>query len=363
METSLWLSNPAEAHREWREGLAIADRAYAEQSQRLYLSLFGKFCVWLTGQKCNLQTITMADLGRFLDTLKGRNGKEAANRTKRTYVAEIDRVFAHLQNLEVRQDNPARSFLEILRLTTPLRPRSIKLPAVDTRARYVEGLKKLSSVEMHSEDIQCAAMNLLMLDCGLTLKELQKMSLLHVSEVSLGYVTAPGHRLLEQRRTSLTPEAQHWLKRWLDVRKTLKAMSPGQYRQLSKKALLGSDAIKGLDPVVDKLAGPGHRVFVSFTGRSHAQHALRSTGLVIDRIADSAIYLSAQQVLVDGELSKEERLTVKNKGPQALRSLCCASMVIAGQPAGEIAAFLGLRRVDQVWAMAKALKGSDDVLP
>lgn len=355
--TSSWLSNPAHTHQEWRAGLAIAERSYAQQSQRLYTSLFGKFCVWLAGQTCNLQTLTIADLGRFLDTLKGRDGQEAANRTKRTYIAEIDRVFAHLQNQEFRQDNPARSFLEILRLTTPLRPRSINLPAGDPRAKYLIALKEQASLQLHPEDIQCAAMNLLMLDCGLTLKELQKMSFLHIAEVPLGYVIAPGHRLLEQRRIQLTPEVQHWLQRWLDVRKTLKTVSPAKYRELSKKTLLGSSLARGLVPTVEKSAGPGHRVFVSFTGKSNAPQALRSTRLVIDRIPDSTIYLSAQHVLVGGELSKQERLTVRNKGPQALRSLCCASMVSAGRPAGEIAAFLGLRRVDQVWAMARVLKG------
>lgn len=357
--TSSWLSNPVQAHQDWRAGLAIADRSYAEQSQRLYLSLFGKFCVWLAGQKCNLKTIEMSDLGRFLDTLKGRDGKEAANRTKRTYIAEIDRVFVHLQNEEIRQENPARSFLEILRLTTPLRPRSINLPAGDTRARYLHTLQEKSSSEMHLEDVQCAAMNLLMLDGGLTLKEVQKMSLLHLEDLKGGHVIAPGHRLLEQRRIQLTPEVQQWLGRWISIRKTLKTVTPVQYRELSKNSQVAVSSSRRLSPGVDTLAGPGHRVFVSFTGKSNAQHALRSTGLVIDRIPESTIYLSAQEVLVGSELSKQERLAVRNKGPQTLRTLCCAELVTAGRPAGEIAAFLGLRRIDQVWAMARALKIPD----
>lgn len=346
-----WLTQPAEAHREWRAGLALADRAYAEHSQRLYNSLFGKFCAWLATAKLNLKKMTAHDLTVFLGTLEGRAGGPASNRTQRTYIAEIDRVCVRLQILKLRKDNPARALLETLRITTPLQPRSITIPKNDTRARYLKSLGKLDPASMAPEALQSCAMNLLMLDCGFTLKELQKVTLKNVDRLETGEVVAPGHRLLLARTLVASPEAQLWLGRWLAVRKALKVVTPAQYK--AKQS-----AVKSTEPK-KAVGGRGARsnAFVTFTGKSGRPNGLRGSGLVVDHLPESTIYLSAQDVMLAGRrLSKAERKDIRQKGPQALRNLCCATLVAEGLPAGEIAAFMGLRRVDQVWAMARALK-------
>jgi site-specific recombinase XerD len=349
---SPWLTDPVKAHEEWRAGLALADRAYAEHSQQLYNSLFGRFCRWLAGQQCNLKTLRMLDLARFLDTLKGRDGGVAANRTQRTYVAEIDRVFAHLQNEGLRTDNPARKLLETLRITTPLRPRTIRVPKTDTRERYLESLKQQEPSAMTPEAVQAVAMNFLMLDCGFTLKELQKLLLSHLEKMADNEIKASGHRTLLPRQIPLTPEARQWLERWLVVRKGLKVVSRAQYKALQAAARVGMSLNKD-EPVRSARA----KVFVSFAGKAGKLKGLRGTGLAIDYLPDSTIYLGAQQVLMAGRsLSAADRKAVRNKGPQALRNLCCATMVAEGLPSAEIAAFLGLWRSDQVWAMARAIK-------
>lgn len=351
---SPWLTDPAKAHQEWRAGLALADRAYAEHSQRLYNSLFGRFCAWLAGQQCNLKTLNLVDLARFLDTLKGRDGGVAANRTQRTYVAEIDRVLAHLQNEGLRRDNPARKFLETLRITTPLRPRTIRVPKVDTRERYLESLKQKKASGMTPEAVQTVAMNFLMLDCGFTLKELQKLLLTHVERIGENEIKASGHRTLLARQIPLTPTARKWLQHWLAVRKGLNVVSRAQYTALQAAARVGMSLNKDAS-----VRNARAKVFVSFAGKAGKPKGLRGTGLAIDYLPDSTIYLGAQEVLMAGRrLSAVERKAVRNKGPQALRNLCCATMVAEGLPAAEIAAFLGLWRSDQVWAMARAIKGT-----
>lgn len=353
MSIDTWLSKPAEAHRTWRSGLVLADRSYAEQSQRLYISLFGRFCTWLAGQQCDLRTIDSVDLARFLDTLRGRNGLEAANRTQRTYVAEIDRVLAHLQGAGLRPDNPARKLLDQLRITTPLRPRSIHLPAEETRAKYLALIARYDVRRMPPEEIQACAMNLLMLDCGLTLKELQKMLLKHLERVEQGEIVAPGHRLLEQRTLTITPECKLWVKRWLTVREGLKVVSNAQYKALRSAASTGLQL-----SVVEGARNPRGKAFVAFTGKSGRPQGMRSTGIVLDRIPDSTIYLSAQQVMFAGQrLTAKDRKEKRHKGPQALRTLCCARLVARGLPTDDIAAFMGLRKNDQVWAMARAVNG------
>lgn len=47
---------------------------------------------------------------------------------------------------------------------------------------------------------------------------------------------------------------------------------------------------------------------------------------------------------------------LRHKGPQALRNLCCARMLARGDEISAIAASLGLRRNDQVWAMRRELR-------
>lgn len=355
-----WFTTPAIAHREWRAGLVISERAYAEQSQRLYISLFGRFCVWLAGQKLSLKTIKSVDLARFLDALTGRNGAPAANRTQRTYIAEIDRVFAHLQNEGLRSDNPARTMLNQLRVTTPLRPRSISLPGVDTRTLYLKSLPASGLRGMAPEDLQACAMNLLMVDAGFTLKELQKLMLKHVERVGEGEIYAPGHRTLMGRTLKLTPEASKWLAHWLAVRNGLKVITQAQYKTLQAAGKMGlslsSKAPQGQS--ARGLRNARAKVFVSFTGKSGKPLGLRSSGLVLDKLPESTIYLSAQDVILAGrKLSPTDRKALRNKGPQALRNLCCATLVAKGLPTGEVAAFMGLQRSDQVWAMERTLRG------
>lgn len=357
---SEWLTLPAQAHAQWRKGLVLAEREYAQQSQRLYMSLFGRFCAWLSTKPYNLQTLDQEDLMRFLQTLQGRGGQPAANRTQRTYIAEIDRVLAHLKGMGVRADNPARDLLETLRITTPLRPRSITILREDTRALYVQSLHGLEPITMAPEAIQTAAMNFLMLDCGLTLKELQKMVLRHLAEVAQGQVFAPGHRLLLPRSLPLTPEAQHWLQAWLAVRTQLHVVTPGQYKIMQGQVMVRAGQLKAKKPgradLLAQRSGRG-KVFVSFTGQSGKAHGLRGTGLVVDHLPESTIYLGAQAVLQAGrQMSRAERQAMRHKGPQALRNRYCATKVAQGLPTGEIVAFMGLHRADQVWAMSRAMK-------
>jgi site-specific recombinase XerD len=348
---NLWLSNPVQAHREWRDGLVLAKREYAKQSQRVYNSLFGRFCVWMASNQCNLLTVSADDLVKFLDSLKGREGGKPADRTKRTYIAEIDRVLSHLQAQELRLNNQVKQLMDKLRVEAPLKPRTIHLPDKSVRENYIKSLAQNTALPA-PEQLQRAAMNLLMLDCGFTLKELQKLDLSHVIGIEQGQVTAPGHRVLQKRVLKMSSESLHWLKQWLEARKNLDIISRTEYKARQASGLgLGK-------PTARKSRNARRNVFVSFTGKAGQEQALRGSGLVVDRLPDSTIYLSAQEVMAAGlGMDAEKLLSEKNKGPQALRNLCCATMVNDGVPALEVAHFLGLGKADQVWAMARHLKG------
>ena len=354
-----WVRNPITTHRKWRQDLTIAGRSYADHSQRLYNSLFDRFCAWLSTQSCNLQDLTQDDLSRFIQTLKGRNERVAANRTQRTYVAEIDRVLAHMKSIGMRQNNPARAILETLRITTPLRPRSISLPMENTRELYIKSLLAQDPLKMGPEAIQTAAMNFLMLDCGLTLKELQKMVLKNLDRLPEGEVVAPGHRLLLARPIAVTAEAQNWLGRWLDIRSRLHVVTPAQYSLIQASITVQSGKLKPKKHSAAVLLERSARskVFVSLAGKTGKANGLRGTGLAVDHLPESTIYKGAQDVLQAGRhLNEAEGLAMRNKGPQALRNRCCATKLAQGLPTNEIVAFLGLRRADQVWAMTRAMQ-------
>ena len=347
-----WLKTPTIAHRAWREGLLVSERAYAEHTQKLYISLFGRFCQWMAGEGLDLVRIKSLDIACFLDTLRGRDGGVAANRTQRTYVAELERVFGHLMALGMRENNPASKTLEMLRITTPLRPRSIHLALPDTRARYLASLRGRQAARMTPVEVQNCAMNLLMMDAGLTLKELQKLVLKHVAQVDASTITAPGHRLLSARLIPLTPEAKKWLKRWLALRTDLKLVSQAQYVAMREA---GTPIAKG---AVAARSGRS-RVFVSFTGKLGRPLGMRSSGVVLDHLFSKGIYLSAQEAMLTGlNLTKEERCQIRNKGPQALRNMYCASLVARELPVGEIVDLMGLMRPDQVWAMQRELQAN-----
>lgn len=348
-DLALWISDPCLAHQQWRAGLKVANRAYATQSDRLYRSLFGRFCNWMRREQKSLVSIRAADLKEFLASLEGRDGK-AAGRTLRTYLAEIDRVLAHVVGLGLRSENPATVVLTELRDAIPLQPRSIHLPRPDCRAQYLQRIYQ-NGLALDPEAIQSCAINMLMMDCGFTLKEIQKLSMRHVSRVADGLVDAAGHRLLKERTIRMSPEAKEWLQRWLKIRATLQVISRSQYEAMKRANL-------GLPPLDERPRQPRSTVFVGFTGKSDHPQALRGSGLVIDRLPDSTIYQSAQAVMLGGLApDSPEAREMSNKGPQALRNLCCAALLARNQkrPA-EIAAMLGLRRVDQVWAMVRVLK-------
>lgn len=339
---NIWIETPTLAHQQWRDGLALNERGYAKQSQRLYASLFGRFCAWMSLHKRHILNVNSSDIAAFLESLQGRDGQTAADRTKRTYVAEINRVLEHLQAQNLRRDNPIASMMDQLRVHAPLKPRAIHLPGIDVRQRYIKELAQRREY-LEPDAVQRAAMNFLMLDCGLTLKELQRLSAKHLQQLNEGLLIAPGHRILAERSLKMSSESLLWLKEWLSTRDRLKIINKGDYAQRQTPGAKQTSH-KARDVV-----------FVTLAGRSDQAHALRSTGLAIDRIAETSIYTSAQDVLVGMDHDKTEASTERNKGPQTLRNLCCANMLGQGVPAGQIAQFLGLSRADQVWAMTRHL--------
>lgn len=331
--------------------MVLADRSYAEHSQRLYASLFGRFCQWLRSQEPSLSLATLGsgDIGRFLDDLQGRAGKVATARTRRTYLAEIDRVFRHLQEIGLRQNNPAAIALEQARFVAPLRPRNIHLPAADMPERFYA---LLDSIEPHRQalpglQVQAVCMALLMLECGLTVKELQKLNLAHC-RLEEGQIHSPGHRTILARDIDLSGRAVQWLADWLQIRRSLRVVDRRAHELARQDLALGG---AGRPPE----AGPAPRqaLFVQFSRRGGGDG---QTPVTVDLVGEKTVYEAAEgAVLAQLPRPQDDRPLMRHRGPQVLRNLACARMVNRGMATAEVARALGLRRNDQVWAMRRQM--------
>lgn len=357
-----WLSQPKLAHQQWRNSLLVAERAYSVQSQRLYQSLFGKFIDYLVLEQTNLQKVNGIQIAAFLDTLSSRkNGKStikldgtASNRTKRTYLAEIERVLAYLVSIDFRNDNPAIDLINTLRITSPLSSRNIELLPLSTQYQYIQyvdeqqhqlknGTSKLSII-----DIQSITMNLLMLEQGLTLKEIQKLRLNNVQNITAGFFYTPGHRVLEDRTLQLTSRSHFWLNSWIEIRKTLNVFHTETYRLLKKQ-----NALKNIVDNSILTNNAKASVFVAFSGKGEN----RVKSLITDKIPESTIFLSAQQVLLANfPDQKNLNITFKRKGPQILRNTFCANLVVQDNSLDELMRIFGLKIPNQIWAMQRHIK-------
>ena len=356
-----WLQNPKLAHRQWREQLLVADRAYSVQSQRLYCSLFGRFIEFVILEKSNLSKITGIQIAAFLDTLSQRKvgmhqveQGSASNRTKRTYLAEIDRVLSHLVSIGVRNDNPAQALINTLRITNPLSSRNIEVLPLRTQKLYLKKVDELEKKYFDSlasdliMEIQSITMNLLMLELGLTLKEIQKLRIKNLDSINSGKLYTPGHRVLEDRTLNLTQRAQKWLICWSKIRSNLKVYHTESYRLLKKSSPQFST-----NDELDLIKNARNSVFVAFSSKGEK----RVLGVITDKIPESSIFLSAQQVLlVNYPEPSIHHLELKRKGPQILRNTFCANLVSQNFSLDEMMRICGLRIPNQIWAMQRHIK-------
>jgi site-specific recombinase XerD len=327
----LWLSAPAEAHRLWREGQQLGDperpRAYADHSTRQYRSLFGKFCQWMSGNRLNLQRVTGNQVARFLDELKGRDDEPASVRTKRMYLAEIDRVMQHLVDLGIARVRPTELLLDQAKVTTPLKRRHIVLPKVDVD-RALESLA--AEIEAagpakepaHRRSLMALALAGLMLRGGLTPKELQKLRMKHLRATGRTLVvSAPGHRLLQDRDVKLDGWVANIVERW------------GAYRM---DVLMQSVPLSAKRDATIQSAHLFSHVIPGAQGRK-------------DRaLTAKAMYEAVQAIC------KEAGVKV-DIGPQILRNLFIAGLVKQGLADAEIAPLAGLQVSEQVTQVRQQL--------
>ena len=344
---SVWIETPLLAYEHWAQAQSLAGRPYARQSQRQYGSMFAAFVRWLAAEGLSLVDLEEEALQRFIEQLRGRQGAAASIRTRRIYLLEIGRVLEHLRAEGLRPDNPAREMARRLRAEEPLAPRNSALVSPQVRVAYLRHLDDLEASEqaeaLSPEVVRAHAMALLMLELGLTLKEVQKLTLAALEDLPRGWLQAPGHRLLRSRRLPVPERVARWLGRWLSRRQTW-VVRPAGRRKAGEPASAAASGLHSDLPVT--LA----RVFVvRVSARAKRAEAARRA---VNRISDWLIREAAVDAIALSHPQWPRHLV---RGPQMLRNLCFLRLLREHEDDEAVVSFLGLRDATQVrWMRKKA---------
>jgi site-specific recombinase XerD len=355
-EASLpWLKNPIDAHRQWRSTLSWKRDAgddgdaprYTAHSNRLYQSFWGKFCRWLAARSLRLDEVRQAHVESFLDSLRGRADAPASVRTMRTYLAEIHRVFTHLQATGVVAANPASVVLERKRrqpetrfaTDPPLPPGPTFLAAYErTAARLFE--EESSQLPEGWTPARNLALRLVVAECGLKLSEVCKLIPRNITVRPDGSVVvrAPGHRQVEARVLVGRALLAKALQRWLATRSTLRVVRTRREREEnarnSNRLFLGqADMVQSAE-----LVGGGLGAACSPVAPDLAERVVTSC---VKRTLESLGHEAAFH------------------GPQFVRNAYAARLIASGMSDAEVSDQLGMKTT----FTARAIRGKVKPLP
>ncbi|SCK23935.1 Site-specific recombinase XerD [Variovorax sp. HW608] len=335
-----WLQDPVEAHRRWRSTLswkrdasaADADAPlYAEHSNKLYQSFWGKFCRWLAGRSLKLDAVRQTHIEAFLKSLEGRHGAPASVRTMRTYLAEIDRVFTHLHAIGILDANPAATVLARKRRAPesqfetdpPLPPGPGFLKAYEKTAlrMFREERAELPRAWTPARNL---ALRLIVAECGLKLSEICKLIPRNVTIQPDGTVLirSPGHRQVVTRPLVGRPLLARAMQGWLDARRGLRIVQTRRARaedgRRSNRLFLGqADRVMSAE-----LVGGGLGDACSPVAPDLAERVITSC---VKRTLESLGHEAAFH------------------GPQLVRNAYAARLIRDGMSDAEVSGLLGMR--------------------
>ncbi|TAL65658.1 MAG: hypothetical protein EPN79_10770 [Burkholderiaceae bacterium] len=338
-----------DAHRRWRATLSWQKsredgqdgKRYAEHSNLLYFSLWGKFCRWLAGHRLHLHQVRAEHIDAFLTSLRGRGDTPASIRTIRTYLAEIHRVYAHLVVCGLVAQNPAAPVLDRRRQQS----RFDSQPVLPSAAAFLDAYERTALTMLHEEmraaprswaPARNAALRLVVSECGLKLSEICKLIPRNVTLQGDGSVVinAPGHRQVASRKLTGRELLAGALGHWLPIREGLTV----RHTRLA-------------DPRTPK------RLFLGAptqsSGRAEDQGKVPAGKIGRSPIAPDL----AERVIKDCVLRTLESIGIKAEfqGPQLVRNAYAARLIALGVPDTQVSRQLGMKSNFTVQAIKKIL--------
>jgi len=208
------------------------------------------------------------------------------------------------------------------------------------RDHFLKSIQGLDAQDVSIEVLRQNAMVLLMLEEGLTLKEVQKLSLENIEKLPAAYIVAPGHRTLRSREIKVSEPTKKWLEEWVRRRSIMRIRERKESHLLVKKEQEKS---------ISKAAS---RVFVTLPcGRGGSLDGYVAD-YAINRIGDGTIREAAEAVVLSAEPNWPKGIV---RGPQMLRNLCMMRMIQEGADDDEIVRRFGLVNAAQVRWMRNLL--------
>ena len=167
-----WLDSPGAAFREWKASQRVHHKEFSPHSIEQYETMFNAYLRWLSERDISMQLAKPEHLDLFLSSKMGRDGKDAAQTTRRRYLHLLNNVYEHLRLLEIRKDNPADPLIDLTKNQAFEKPAPTIL-SFDLAERYINW-----TIQQPSEkwiDIRNKALRLIFLCSGVRVSEAQSL--------------------------------------------------------------------------------------------------------------------------------------------------------------------------------------------
>lgn len=167
-----WLESPGMAFRDWKESQRVHHKEFSPHSIEQYETMFNAYLRWLSERNISMQFAKPEHLDLFLSSKMGRDGKSAAQTTRRRYLHLLKNVYEHLRLLEIRKDNPADPLVDLTKNQAFEKPAPIIL-SFELADRYINWTLEQPSKKW--VDSRNKALRLIFLCSGVRVSEVQSL--------------------------------------------------------------------------------------------------------------------------------------------------------------------------------------------
>lgn len=299
-----WRNDPILAYSSW-----LQDKNYADSTKIVYLSMFVRFCEWLSTRRKVFSECTKEDIEAFLNSanpnLPETRRRPQNGRQRQQYVRQLERVFVHLGILGYTGKNPGQQAgWEKVGKGKDKPTRFLNFTETKAVIDIVTAeLEKLKREEKGIEDwtaYRDLALVAVTLGAGLKVSHIERLTL---NCIEIGEVRIDLSLSSHAHRARILPFALEPLQAWLSIQK-----------QLHAGKVTGNTLIFEGD----------HTVGFGRNSKSPIMHA-------------SSIHRRTQRILANAGVTGERA------SAQTLRNTYAAQLIESGASDNELVDFLGLK--------------------